>query len=250
MKLDFHAVTHPGKRRRQNEDAYFAEPPLFIVADGLGGHRAGEIASKEGISRVVNNLNECLEKSEQYSPESVKKCLKNAVISANEALHLLSRQDDELKGMGTTITALYLLPTHMKAVAVHIGDSRLYHQTDRFFQQITKDHTYVQYLLETGQISQEEAPRHPMKNALIQAVGTSRKLRVETHEIDLAQKGTFLLSTDGMHSLIQDDEISLVLKSDRPAAEKITQLLELALERGGLDNITGIVINYQIANET
>lgn len=250
MKLDFHALTHPGKRRDQNEDAYFAEPPLFIVADGLGGHRAGEIASREAISRVVNGLTDCLEKSEEYSPASVKKCMKEAVVSANEALHLLSRQNDELKGMGTTITALYLLPTQMKAVAMHIGDSRLYHQTDRFFRQITKDHTYVQYLLEIGEISEEEVPRHPMKNALIQAVGTSHNLRVEIHEIDLAEKGTFLLSTDGLHSLIRDDEISEVLKLDVPASDKITQLVELSLERGGLDNITGVVINYQMKNET
>lgn len=249
MRLDFDAITHPGKRRKQNEDAYFAEPPLFIVADGLGGHRAGEIASKEAISRLVNDLNACLEKSSEYSPAAVRNCLQKAIVSANKALHLLSKENNELKGMGTTVSALYLMPSLKKAVAIHIGDSRIYHQTDRVFRQITKDHTYVQYLLETGQITQEEAPRHPMKNALIQAVGTSRKLRVESHEIDLADRGTFLLSTDGLHSLVPDGEISAVLKRNRSASEKISELVELALERGGLDNITGIVINYQMGNE-
>ncbi|MBR0102512.1 MAG: Stp1/IreP family PP2C-type Ser/Thr phosphatase [Selenomonadaceae bacterium] len=223
-------ATHVGKVRYNNEDALAViEPQTYVVADGMGGAQAGEVASRMLIETVEGFLSK--------TPRPwVEKVLAQAILLANDKILNTARRHNEYHGMGTTATILSL--DGLQAHFAHVGDSRLYRLRGEEFQQITEDHSYVETLVRRGELTAEQARLHPMKNVLTQAVGAMTNLYINTGNF-LAQSGDrFLLCTDGLTNMVEDADIKKILQTAEQPAEA---LIEAALEFGGRDNVTVIV---------
>lgn len=223
-------ATHVGKVRRNNEDSLIViEPDTFVVADGMGGAQAGEVASRmlvEVVKVILTNM---------PAPWN-EKILSQAILVANSKIFETAQQNDELSGMGTTATILSL--DGDKAYFAHVGDSRLYLLRDNELRQITEDHSYVETLVRNGEITPEEARVHPMKNVLTQAVGAVVELYVDAANFSVNKGDMFLLCTDGLTNMVDDETIAKILQSASDPAE---ELIEAALAAGGKDNVTVIV---------
>lgn len=238
MQYVFSGISHEGMKRQRNEDFYYAQFPIFVVADGLGGHRAGEVASKLAVRKFVDNIRKNY--PEVKSPEELARLMEKSIIEAGRIIFEESKTSSELQGMGTTISAAVIFADHL--VTAHVGDSRIHLYRSGELKKLTKDHTYVQYLLDKGEISEEEAKTHPLKNALLQALGGEEKLNVDTGILTLKPGDKILLCTDGLYTMVSNDFIKEVLQSNQPVAEKTRQMLKAALDAGGIDNITLIII--------
>jgi len=223
-------ATHVGKVRKNNEDALIViEPETFVVADGMGGAAAGEIASQTLVETVKNFLPLL---PEPWSEEILKK----SILGSNAAILKKSKENPELQGMGTTATILHLY--RGQANFAHIGDSRLYRMRNLIFEQITEDHSYVETLVRSGELTPEQARVHPMKNVLTQAVGAVDDIEVETGNFSVAEGDIYLLCTDGLTNMVEDFDIGkILLESENPADD----LIQAALDNGGHDNISVIV---------
>jgi serine/threonine protein phosphatase PrpC len=236
--INFIAVTDRGKVRENNEDSYYADEAnkkYFILADGMGGHRAGEIAS----STAVKIVNEKLSKEEIKDQDQLISLLKESVYKANEEILEMSLGKDEYRGMGTTLSLIYLYNDYL--YYTNVGDSRIYEISDSI-KRITKDDSFVNYLLEIGEINEEEAKNHPKKNVLTKALGTSDKLTVDVEEIAFNSANTYMLCSDGLTNMVSEEKIlEIINNNDLETSAK--KLLDLALENGGIDNITFILIN-------
>lgn len=223
-------ATHVGKIRRNNEDSLIViEPETFVVADGMGGASAGEIASQ----MLVETVKSFLAKSPAPWNEKI---LAQAILLANDKILNLARRQEEYRGMGTTATILSL--DSGRAYFAHVGDSRLYRLRGDAFEQLTEDHSYVETLVRRGELTPEEARVHPMKNVLTQAVGAIPELHIDKSNFHTESGDTFLLCTDGLTNMVKDATIAEILKrADNPA----DALIEAALNAGGKDNVSVIV---------
>ena len=223
-------ATHVGKVRKNNEDALIViEPETFVVADGMGGASAGEVASQMLVDTVRNFLI-------RVPLPWDEKILAQTIALANENILNLARQNEQYKGMGTTATILSL--DGYRAYFAHVGDSRIYLLRNKNFQQITKDHSYVEELVRRGDITAEEARFHPMKNVLTQAVGAIPKLYIDMANFSVEKGDAFLLCTDGLTNMVDDETIAeILMTAENPADE----LIEAALSAGGKDNVSVIV---------
>ena len=212
-------ATHVGKVRYNNEDSLTViEPNTFVVADGMGGAQAGEVAS-------------------QMLVETVKNFLAETPPPFNEKILALARSNQNYRGMGTTATILSL--DGGQAYFAHVGDSRIYRLRNNFLEQMTEDHSYVETLVRRGEITPEEARVHPMKNVLIQAVGAVDELFIDTASFTVEGGDTFLLCTDGLTNMVEDATIAEILKN---APNPADALINAALQAGGRDNISVIVV--------
>ena len=223
--------THVGKIRKNNEDSLIViEPETFVVADGMGGAAAGEVASGLLVDTVKNFL--------PLVPEPWnEEILKKSVLKANAAILKKARENPELKGMGTTATILHFYQG--QAYFAHIGDSRIYRLRNLRFEQITEDDSYVETLVRSGEITPEEARVHPMKNILTQAVGAIEDIEVETGNFAVEAGDIYLLCTDGLTNMVEDWNIGkILLESENPADD----LIQAALDGGGHDNISVITV--------
>ncbi|MCX7832544.1 MAG: Stp1/IreP family PP2C-type Ser/Thr phosphatase [Actinobacteria bacterium] len=241
MKIKYAGLTDRGKKRSKNEDYFFAEFPIFVVADGLGGHRGGEVASKKAVEEFVKSVRNGIR--DVSSLDSLKKLLEKSILDASNMIFKESRKNVELHGMGTTISAAVVLDDFL--VIAHVGDSRIYLVSEGKISQITKDHTFVQMLIDRGEITEEEAKRHPMKNALLQALGGETGLQVETRTIQLHPQDRVLLCTDGLYSVVSENDILEVLTSEATTEDKTKRLVSLALKAGGFDNVTVILLEVE-----
>ncbi len=224
-------ATHVGKVRKNNEDALiFIEPETFIVADGMGGQAAGEIASQMLIDTVKNFLPAV---PEPWSEDILKK----AILKSNAAILREAAKNSNYRGMGTTATILHIY--NRRAYYAHVGDSRLYRLKNKNLEQITQDHSYVENLVRNGEITAEEARNHPMKNILTQAVGAVENILVDTASFTVNAGDTFLLCTDGLTNMLEDKEIAEILLTSENPAENLVQA---ALNNGGSDNVSVIVV--------
>ena len=205
------------------------EPQTYIVADGMGGAQAGEVASR----MLVETVESFLSKTPRPWNENA---LAQSILLANDKILNTARRHEEYHGMGTTATILSL--DGLQAHFAHVGDSRLYLLRGEEFRQITEDHSYVETLVRRGELTAEQARLHPMKNVLTQAVGAMTNLHIDTGNF-LAQNGDrFLLCTDGLTNMVEDVDIKKILLT---AAQPAEALIEAALEFGGRDNVTVIV---------
>jgi protein phosphatase len=238
-----YAQSDIGMVRKTNEDSYIFLPPhLFVVADGMGGHVAGEIASNLG----VNTIRDYIEKvSLQTDWEQV---LKEAIIQANTNIYQMSQSQSECQGMGTTVTAVYL--DNMEICWSHVGDSRLYLIRENQLQQITKDHSLVWELMQNGSITSEEAQVHPHRNILTRAVGTSDTLCVDSGRFLWQPGDNLLLCTDGLTNMLSEDNILSICTQPNSPQTIINTLVDQAKQAGGHDNITAIFCNLSNDNET
>ncbi len=224
-------ATHVGKVRRNNEDSLIViEPKIFVVADGMGGAKAGEVASRTLVETVKNFLL-------KTPPPWNEKILASAILTANKKISDLARQNENYSGMGTTATILSL--DEKLAYFAHVGDSRLYRLRNNFLEQITEDHSYVETLVRRGDLTPEEARVHPMKNVLIQAVGAVEKIFIDQANFPVEGGDMFLLCTDGLTNMVDDESIKKILQTAQNPADA---LIEAALSAGGKDNVSVIVV--------
>ncbi len=225
------ALTDVGRRRDANEDAYYInhDQHVFAVADGMGGHNAGDVAS-----RIVRDFLTDMVVSDDVALTDIFKNINSRIFDESD-------KNEECKGMGTTLTLLKLIGEQAKIA--HIGDSRAYLIRGESIKQLTTDHTMVNELLRIEQITPEEAATHPYQNVLSRALGVEKNIIVEEKSYELQDGDRFLLSTDGLHGAVSDEEIRQIFTSEDNDAEAIAEkLMEEALQRGGKDNITVIVI--------
>ena len=236
MRLSSAAGTHVGLIRPQNEDSYLCEHPLYAVADGLGGHAAGEVAS----ALVVERLTE-LTFGDDVSLDAAQQELAEAVRDANRRIHRSAAEDPQHAGMGSTVTAAVAVGATL--CFAHVGDSRGYLLRGGELSQITEDHTPVQRAVRAGVISAEEAKHHPSRHVLAQAVGLDVDVEVDTPRVDLQAGDRIVLCTDGMTDPIPDTDIpGIIGDADGPDAV-VDALITAALQRGGPDNVTIVVID-------
>lgn len=231
--------TDVGKRREMNQDyVYSSEQPvgnlpnLFIVADGMGGHQAGDYASKY----TVETLERLIRDSRLTEPAAI---LKEAVKQVNRMLLLEASEHEEMKGMGTTLVIATI--DGNKMTVANVGDSRLY-VVNQNISQITKDHSLVEEMVRMGEMDEETAKGHPDKNIITRAIGAVSDVTVDFFEVDLASGDEVLMCTDGLTNMVEDVDIREIMKSQRDIAEQAERLVETANENGGKDNITVIVI--------
>ena len=210
----------------------------MVVADGMGGHKAGDFASR----LAVETLKEELAKSIEDGPEAM---IKKAIQSANHKLIEASRQDARLEGMGTTIVAATVIEQTL--YFANVGDSRLYLLNDGI-KQLSRDHSFVQEMVRLGGMNAEEAKHHPDKNIITRAVGAREKLEVDFFEYRLKKGDMILMCTDGLSNMIEDEEMFRIVKSSRDIVEAVERLVERANVNGGNDNI-GVILAEPFAGE-
>ena len=234
--MQFGAVTDIGMRRKINEDNYYVNDnevfPYAMVADGMGGHQAGEIASMMVVDIVENHLKKNLDESLDYVEAG--EAVRQAFISANSIIFNYAKNHYKIMGMGTTATLAMIY--RGKIIAAHVGDSRAYMIGDDI-KQITRDHSYVQELVARGEISQEMAKHHPKKNYITRAMGAEDTVKVDI-TIKPYNGETIVLCSDGLTNFVEDDEIMAHIKRDKTLQESCEELVALANSRGGGDNIT------------
>ena len=236
LELQWSAITHPGRRREVNQDAVLAQYPLFVVADGMGGHIGGEIAS----SRTIERLRAVVAKGE-VTPKTIEKALARAV--ADIASHPEATDD----GTGTTVTGVYLDTSTPEPtwVTLNIGDSRVYLFRDGGLAQVTTDHSVVQELISAGRLSPEEAENHPYGNVITRAVGPSDGVSPDYVRLEVQDGDRFVVCSDGLTKELTDYGILHFLLQHEDPTEAADDMLEAALENGGRDNITIIVVNVR-----
>ncbi|MBE8955455.1 MAG: Stp1/IreP family PP2C-type Ser/Thr phosphatase [Quinella sp. 2Q5] len=223
-------ATHVGKVRSNNEDSLTViEPETFVVADGMGGASAGEVASQMLVQIVRIVL-------ENVSAPRDEKLLARAIMVANAKIFETAKQNEDLRGMGTTATILSLEGT--TAHFAHVGDSRLYLLRGKHLEQVTQDHSYVENLVRRGELTPEQARVHPMKNVLLQAVGAVEEVFVDAASFPVHSGDKFLLCTDGLTNMVDDAAIAEILLT---ATNPADALIDAALANGGKDNVTVIV---------
>ncbi|MFS1518326.1 Stp1/IreP family PP2C-type Ser/Thr phosphatase [Bacillus sp. SCS-151] len=237
-------LTDKGKVRPHNEDngGIFKNQHgdlLVIVADGMGGHRAGDVASE----MTSNQLRDFWENNERINtPEEAEKWMMEHVVKVNEALFKHAHDNPHCNGMGTTLVVA--LCTSNFTTVGHIGDSRCYLLNDTGFSQLTEDHSLVNELVRSGQITKEDAEHHPRKNVLLRALGTEEDIKLDIKTIILEEDDILLLCSDGLSNKISEDEFTSTLQSDLSLSEKAHAFIDLANEHGGEDNITLSIIEY------
>ena len=227
------AASDVGLRRRANEDAYAVVPELglYVVADGLGGHQAGQHASRLAVEATVGVV-----RSLRGAPASLTEKLRYAVTNANREVFEASVQDPERAGMGTTLVAL--LVEEGRAALAHVGDSRAYRVAAGHIRQLTDDHSVVGELLRSHQISPDDARDHPHRHVLTRALGIRPAVQADLGELDFAPGDVFVLCTDGLTNLVMDEEIAKGVGEGENLERACRHLVELANARGGEDNIT------------
>ncbi len=236
MQLSSAADSHVGLIRPQNEDSYLCAHPLYVVADGLGGHQAGEVAS----ALVVERLRE-VSVDEGTPVDDAQQLLAEAVRDANRTIHRSATQDPEHAGMGTTVTAAIAVADCL--CFAHVGDSRGYLLRDGELTRITEDHTPVQRAVRAGVISAEEALHHPSRHVLAQAVGLDVDVEVDTPRVELRAGDRVVLCTDGMTDPIPDADIPGLIGGLEGPEAVVSALITAALHRGGPDNVTVVAVD-------
>jgi len=232
LGLRYAAKSDVGLVRQGNEDSGYVGPRLLLVADGMGGHAAGELASSLAIATVAD--------LDVHPPTTsdVLTSLAEAIDNVGEAIGELIAEDPDLTGMGTTITGLYWLGGRI--AVVHVGDSRAYLLREGELAQITHDHTYVQTLVDSGRITEEEAAVHPRRSLLMRALDGINPVEADLSVREARAGDRFLLCSDGLSGVVSDGEIAVALASGEPTGV-VTRLVDLALERGAPDNVTVVV---------
>ena len=246
MNLRYTAVTDTGRRRSGNEDSYSIvdELGLAIVADGMGGHAAGEVASALAVGTITKVIQErhkeitTLAEGGPKHRNRIRRILRDSVRKASQTINEEARKAPSLRGMGTTVSLLLLVED--RAFVAHVGDSRVYLARQGEVHQITTDHNLVTEMVRAGRLKAEEAEATPFNNALTRAVGVYANVEVDTLDLELLSDDRFLICSDGLHGYLHDDTIEEGL--DQPLEEQAQWFVDFANEKGGKDNITAITL--------
>jgi len=245
--MKFAARTDKGVVRELNEDSfniisdYPGVPPTFIIADGMGGHNSGEVASKMAVDIVSSQIVQYAGKLN--NEENVLSSLSQILTKANRDIYTMSSIRGKNFGMGTTVIVAVAL--NKKIFIAHVGDSRVYVIRDGKIRQITTDHSFIEELIRTGSLTREEAENHPNKNIITRALGCAEEVEIDTYSCEMLNNDIFLLCTDGLTNMVSEGEIQdVVLGCNDPDAACI-ELIGRANKYGGEDNITVIVIDMK-----
>lgn len=228
-EIRYGAASNIGLVRKKQDDSLLHQPPIFAVADGMGGHAGGDVASRIAIETLAQQVSED------------EGALSAAVRDANRSIYEQASKDPSLKGMGTTVTAMHADEDSVQIV--HVGDSRAYLLRDGL-SQLTRDHTYVGRLVSQGRITPEDAEHHPQRSYLERALGIGTDVDVDVDVFDIEPGDRILLCSDGLHSMIDDTAIEQILSSVDDPQEAADRLCEEAVTAGGHDNVTTIVVDY------
>ena len=234
--------TDVGKARDLNEDSYYVpqeddDLKLFIVADGMGGYNGGEIASSLAIKAAKNYI-ETNFISTPKDRESILELIKSSMQYANMVVYEKSKEDDELKGMGTTLEICFIYENKM--YIGHIGDSRIYRIRKHIIRKLTNDHSYVETLVKDGKITKEEAKTHPKKNMLMKALGCTEYIEPDVFVRGFLKDDIVLMSSDGLTNMIDEQEIFNIITNNKENASEM--LIQKANDNGGYDNITALIV--------
>lgn len=230
-----YARTDIGKTRAVNQDAYYlpAKGERFAaVADGMGGHRAGEVASEIAVTEFSRWL--------RWAARPDEDALSHAVAEANHAIYMEAKKDPLKAGMGTTLTAVWM--DEKNVYLAHVGDSRAYLYRKGALIQLSRDHSLVGEMLEKGVITYKESLTHPQRNYITRALGTGKSVEADILRLDYKPGDIWLLCTDGLSNNVSSYEMAAILAKDIPWEEKLEEMVQLSLERGGRDNITALVV--------
>ena len=234
-----YATTDVGRIREVNQDYIFCSmepvgklPNLFLVADGMGGHKAGDLASRY----TVETLTDSIKNSASDNPITI---INDAIVEANTKLLEKAAESEQYTGMGTTLVVCTIIGESM--YVANVGDSRLYLYDGRL-SQITRDHSLVAEMVALGKLGRDEARRHEKKNVITRAIGGAKEIMADFFEAELTAGNRIIMCSDGLSNMVEDEEIERVLASDIPIEDKTKQLLGRANENGGKDNIAVVII--------
>ncbi len=226
--------TDTGRQRNANEDSLFTKAPLFVVADGMGGAQAGEVASKAAVESFVGELPEA-------PPERL---LEETIEKANRTIHELARKDPDLAGMGTTTTAA-IVDLEAETVALgHVGDSRAYRLRGAKFEQLTRDHSLVEEMRRKGQLTDAQAEDHPQRSIITRALGPEPEVQVDVQTVPAQDGDVFLICSDGLTTMLDDEQIGRILTRATSLEAAVRALVDEANRAGGRDNIT--VVTFRV----
>ena len=233
MRIAIGAKTDVGLVREGNEDSYFIDEPLFVVADGMGGHVAGDVASSTAVDVIADRW--------RQGGMSDEDALRAAVREANSAIWERSQTDTALRGMGTTCTLVRVDDT--KARLAHVGDSRAYLFRDGELSQLTDDHTMVGRMVREGRLTKQDAEHHPQRNIITRALGVDTDVDVDTFSLDLHEGDRILICSDGLTSMVDEATIANVLAEESDPQHAAERLVQIAIDNGGEDNVTVIILD-------
>ena len=234
--------------RKNNEDSIYVSGEdteiknIFIVADGMGGHSAGEVASSLAIKTFVDSVKESTDNFDDN--EDMLDILIESFAKANKTIYSLSLKDETTMGMGTTFTCAYI--SGNKLIGVHAGDSRIYALEKGVLKQITNDHSFVMEMVKSGKLTAEEARVHPKRNIITRALGTEEKVEADTVIKDITNCSAVLLCSDGLSSMVEDSDIEKILNENKDAQKAVEMLIEKANDNGGKDNISVVIIRKEV----
>ena len=235
------ALTNIGIKRNTNQDYAFTSehsvgnlPNILIVADGMGGHKAGEVASEQAVNAVLESIRQ----NESTDKISI---IEEAITEANKKVLNMATSDEKFKGMGTTLVVA-TLEDNVLYVA-NVGDSRLYLIDDNEIRQITRDHSLVQEMISLGELDKESARTHTNKNVITRAIGVDKKIVADFFEVDIAEKTKILLCSDGLSNMVEDNQINEIIESceGMTLEDTVHKLIDTANENGGMDNIAVVL---------
>lgn len=240
--MKYYGISDKGKVREQNQDSMYIsanqEYNLYIIADGMGGAKAGDIASIRAIEYVKEYI---VDNYTQESDIKIKEIIRDSLIYANDMVYQMSKNDKNYEGMGTTI--IVALICNNKMYIGHIGDSRLYRIRKGLIRKITKDHSYVQKLIDDKTITKKQAREHPKRNMLLKALGCEPAVEPDIMMKKIQLDDYILLCTDGLTNLVKDKEILLVIEKIKDCKLVCEKLVDIANARGGYDNISVILLH-------
>ena len=235
-----YSITDTGILREMNQDYFFASdepvgnlPNLYLVADGMGGHKAGDYASRYTTQRIVASVS-------RNSGEEPVTILKEAITTANRLLITEAAEDETKKGMGTTLVAATIIDGRL--YVANVGDSRLYIIDTTGIRQVTRDHSLVAEMVRIGEVGEKEAREHPDKNIITRAIGAGKEVEADFFEVELKKEDHILICTDGLTNMVEDEDIRRIVLQDLPIGERTGELVKTANDNGGRDNITVMII--------
>ena len=257
FEIEAAGATDVGMKRRLNEDVVVLDTgnELYVVADGMGGHAAGEVASKIATDEIVRAYETGVSEADETWPEhwasslsAVANHIMDAIISGHHKVTEEMNNDADLKGMGTTVVVAVHPPGEAKLVVCHVGDSRAYRLREDALSLLTRDHSWVHEQVTAGFLTEEAARTHPLKNVVTQALGGSSEPKVEVLETGIEDGDLYLLCSDGLNSMLTDHEIAGFLLEGGSLDEICANLIEAANQRGGNDNISVVLLRAHRAD--
>jgi PPM family protein phosphatase len=231
-----------GLVRQNNEDVWgeIQDYRLYAIADGMGGHRAGEVAAREAINALFKELQGPLSHKRHISMQKMRDLLMQAFEKVNAKVYQLSREDDMLKGMGTTLCCVYF--HEQGVICAHVGDSRIYRMRTKKLEQLSSDHSLLRELIELGQLSEQQASEFLYRNIITKAIGTEPTVEPSIYTFDIASGDIYMMCTDGLSDLVPLEEMESIINKEQSIEKAAHKLVLTAKDKGGFDNITVVLM--------